>query len=124
MREIKFRAWDKEAKKFVPIYEVGNLLYEIMANDKHDIYDTFELMQWTGLKDKNGTDIFDGDIMRLHPNDLPEWNRVITWECAAFECRQIHGKANFPLVFRKHLPEDEDWEVIGNIYSNPDLLAF
>ena len=72
MREIKFRAWGKENKE---IYE-PDLIYDGKSaelNKSPDLQDVDSnndvLMQYTGLKDKNGKEIFEGDICRLDDNE-------------------------------------------------------
>lgn len=83
----------------------------------------FELMQYTGLKDKNGKEIYEGDILeyfRIKPgteNYYPDRTKrkAIKWEeynrCVGYNMRPI-------------IEEDDNyWEVIGNIYENPELLA-
>jgi len=121
MREIKFRAWDGK-KMYSPdeLIQVGN---EGCTTGYYDgsgcpKYSDHELMQYTGLKDKNGKEIYEGDIV-LH-DGLPgaKNGRSIVFEDCCF---MIKGKT----------PSD-DWhvgrysglntEVIGNIYENPELL--
>lgn len=100
--------------------EEGNLFCgNYMANGN---WQEPKLMQFTGLLDKNGKEIYEGDILDLHPEENDKiWHRKIIWDTAAFHCVQIHGKANYPLHFNKYTP-DKIWVIIGNIYQNPELL--
>ena len=83
-----------------------------------------KLMQSTGLKDKNGVEIYEGDIL-LFNNDYPkpqkaDWKCVIKYRKGSFVCEYLKDGVynhfdswNVPAV---------TWEVIGNIYENPELL--
>lgn len=107
MRTIKFRAWDKKENK---LYYLGDKVYLGDLNSKK-----LNIMQYTGLKDKHGTEIYEGDIvqfdMPLSPK--PQIRQIVYKErYAAFT---VKNGDYFPI---------EDWnvEVIGNIYENPELL--
>lgn len=117
---FKFRAWDKTELK---MREVININFEYEYVDTTSIEDyglsfkLIELMQYTGLKDKNNKEIYEGDILKV--------------EDAL--CKVIFEKGAFtsvgicPLFFNEchsfyEMELGEEYEVIGNIYENPELL--
>ena len=116
MREIKFRAWDEERKSMVDwlcmvqtaFNRTGGQSYGIMYMILSGNHHNFKVMQYTGLKDKNGKDIYEGDII----NGYPDQNDVV-----------VYSENKFILE-----PMGDDciyWdkcEVIGNIYENPEIL--
>ncbi len=120
MRETKYRAWDKEDKKMLPPLSLRNgIIYSVDSGyffcglwDDYFI-DELILLEYTGLKDKNGKEIYEGDITSIkeHMNPLVEIQKaVVTWDK---ETTGFLGIGFFP------------WnmvEVIGNIYENPELL--
>jgi len=111
MREIKFRAWDKEKKEWVyfglnEVYGMGQDLPNGYAKIDFD-----KLMQYTGLKDKNGKEIYEGDIVTDAVGD----KREIIFEDGWFCCKYPDGS--------RYCPTESNRAVIGNIYENQELLS-
>ena len=112
MREIKFRAWDKERKKMLSAFEVvKGVLYRNASFALNSINNIFEVMQYTGLKDKNGKG------KEMYESDILNGNREIFWHKIynGFYIQDI--RTCYPLS-----AEIKGLEVIGNIYENPELL--
>lgn len=106
MREIKFRAWDGEGMRDVFSVQAfsGEVLYAGGIKD-------WKLMQYTGLKDKNGVEIYEGDIIRRGTGYVFE---VKVREYAL-------GFANNASAFGYDIHHSD--EIIGNIYEHPNLLS-
>jgi len=140
MREIKFRAWDKKNNCWVdpqysiyPEYMLGGFI------DMH-IGAGIELMQYTGLKDKNGKEIYEGDILdvkfrggyveRISWKGPPDARAFVFWDFSAFrlKCKGAQDEryadwTDTDGYFDPMLEmERSHSEVIGNIYENPELL--
>lgn len=122
MREIKFRAWDVLGKKMIhEVWEIGFGLTEDseswLVGDDQQIKN-FKLMQYTGLKDRNGVDIYEGDVLSgVDMHNLEVIKIKYGWGTKFID----DGQTNID-PFDDALFEDFDCEVIGNIYQNPDLL--
>ena len=120
MREIKFRAWHKEKKIMGEVLGIDILHKEIFfSNEDVDCYEhtdfkDIELMQYTGLKDKNNKEIYEGDIFHIGSKKILY---VVEWIDCGLKGRQIKNKSWIGLDYWK-----DDIEVIGNIYENPELL--
>ena len=107
MRDIRFRAWDKQLGVMSGPWKFGQVIAPI---------DGFELMQFTGLKDCNGMDIFEGDILDF--DSVGKWGSKLVPEVVP-EMSKMLGE--WPL--RGSKSDVSDWRrVIGNIHENPELL--
>ena len=126
----KFRAWVKTQKRMIATDHLFDIhfKYEMttVKQDDRDLegfaFDEIELMQSTGLKDKNGKEIFEGDILGIE-TDEGILNVNIFWDdkhaLFMFES-EIHNEKEL----LAELVEDNTYpfEIIGNIYENPELL--
>lgn len=126
MRQIKFRAWDVEAKRMYPVaFPSWNGMIE--TRDGDHTHPTFWLsdggpeeqgilMQFTGLLDKNGKEIYEGDVCLVEKNGIVVNARVV-FNHGAFVFK-FNDISNWKLVNRGG---PKTCEVIGNIYENPSL---
>jgi hypothetical protein len=109
MREIKFRAWDKKKMHY---FNPFNQSTEFMRNNFDG---RNEIMQFTGLQDKNGKDIFEGDVVSHYPHWCDGRTKTeVKYDDEIAEFRPF-GSSDWAL-------EAKDCEVIGNVFDNPDLL--
>jgi uncharacterized phage protein (TIGR01671 family) len=110
-REIKFRVWDKKFKNWT----ISMLQYNpdgSLTAEPNGI-----LMQYTGLKDKNGKEIYEGDIC---PSKISGESQVIIFSKCGFTVGDKNSE--YPASLQ-YLPVfHNQMEVIGNIYENPELL--
>ncbi len=122
----KFRAWLKEEKRMTDVHEMTFMdgeVYLISDITGFYAYEEFKLMQSTGLKDKNGNEIFESDIVK-YKSGCNTYTEEVAYDknFAGFGVRD----ANADIIFTFwELAEDIDLislEVVGNKYENPELL--
>jgi uncharacterized phage protein (TIGR01671 family) len=124
MREIKFRAWDKDRGRMERSVGV-NPFYVDDLDRRLWKHDEVELMQYTGLKDRNGKEIYEGDIIQTYLDGDKDTIHVVKWHGAkrypAFDLSPyIDCDCNAMSYY--HEGNDAGMEVIGNIYEHPHLL--
>lgn len=130
MREIRFRAWDKKEKK---IYNeslmIGNIgLGEGSVMVTKDVQKGNELiwMQFTGLKDKNGKEIYEGDILRIKNKRGKYWSKgrvLVVWGDCEFYAQKIDEEViEDEECLGNYEFNNYDVKLIGNKFENPELL--
>jgi uncharacterized phage protein (TIGR01671 family) len=138
LRDIKFRAWDKQRREFLSGGEVfiaiqpgknpKNIIYLDIIKDPDMFKDRFILQQFTGLRDKRGREIYEGDIVaawsqgskgtfevRWRQEALPCWILYPAWQKG--ESWKLHGTQRQDGLWY------DDVEIIGNIHNNPELIT-
>lgn len=123
MREIKFRAWDKKNKYmsgeknwYFGIENDGSIeIYNCFSNKNPTKKENIIIMQFTGLLDKNGKEIYEGDVIKHADPEMEDDGGQVVWEDAIAGFTYGGECSSFP---------EKSWryEVIGNIYSNPELI--
>lgn len=139
-RDIKFKIWDKEQKKFLGINWEGedtrhtegkaNICYSERVyvtlsgyvNEDGWPYEVdADILQYTGLKDKNGKEIYEGDILERYGY----WPIKIEYDKGCLMVRDLDEVRYNNLILNVPICDFEsinDWKVIGNIYENTELL--
>ena len=117
----KFRAWDKETKTMngmAEIYRNRNQEIELRPRDEKII-----LMQSTGLFDKNGKEIFEGDVVRMrNPRDRRQIGKFQVVRVAISPMLGLLDKKLTTEIFNLYEHMRNYYEIAGNIYENPELL--
>ena len=114
-RIIKFRAWNPKTKKMGVCFNLIGLQNSILPQ-----LDDLILMQYTGLKDKNGKEIYEGDIVREYQNN--KWINEVCWNKEE-ACFGFGRDGSWSHSWSEAQgSEPSDWEVVGNIYEDKELL--
>ena len=125
-REIKFRAWHKDLKK---MFKIGQItlekgIWNFEPNDRDFIgmsipyQPSFVLMQYTGLHDKNGKEIYEGDIVGDNKIKwIVKWNKNRMGFSLYPTTEQLYDE--MPINVENKL----GFKILGNIYDNPELLG-
>lgn len=125
MREYLFRAWLKDTQEMIEVKSIHLSTKKIMYGFSGRYYygntscsfDDCELMQFTGLTDKNNKKVFEGDIVKVNGVATATVIYNETDACYAFD----YGPEGKPLIVE--LVDEHSVEVIGNIYENPELIG-
>lgn len=126
MREIKFRCWCDNQMQKVSSIDFQHKKIKLFASDTIDSHEGV-LMQYTGLKDKNGKEIYEGDIIDIHQtvNGENVFIIEITNTGLVIPSYRFNRNIKYQYNVRELLEVNEyekEIEVIGNIYENPELL--
>lgn len=108
-REIKFRAWNKETKQMIS----WNSMLELRNLHKLLTLNFVEVMQYTGLKDKKGKEIYEGDIVQ---------RGVILFDRGKFQGYYTESNGGIAENWEDDLYQERDIEVVGNMFENPELM--
>ena len=127
MRTIKFRAWDKKTETMNDVWAIHFKAWHDSEINYIEIYglgtdgteerceEDIEIMQYTGLKDKNGTEIYEGDIINQ--------DSKCGYKNYVMEMIKTHASDDMGVDMFGYVDVDNACEVIGNIYENPELLV-
>ncbi len=119
-REIKFKVWDKDNKRWL----LDSLVYKQLENQGRwnpELGEWFIIMQYTGLKDKNGKEIYEGSILQ-HPDGI---RFQVVWDDSYLAFRAKYSDINHDITSGLLLQVGVDGLaiVIGNIYENKEILT-
>ena len=105
-REIKFRVFDRNSEMKYDVWPIGDTVYN--PNGGFWLHNVQAVMQYTGLKDKNGKEIYEGDVLIYYDEYC-----VMDFRYGSFGVTTRDGSR---IIY------NSGWEIVGNIYQNPELL--
>lgn len=128
MKIIKFRAWNENE-----MHEDGETKFWLSQGFFEDFPEEFKIMQFTGLKDKNGKEIYEGDILKVifeKANQYPHLNIIKAVEWGSYSDGEYVSNIECWMAGDEPVSDKggmygssvHDYEIIGNIYENPELL--
>lgn len=117
-REIKFRIWDSQHKQMLDWSWTNDTFRALLFRNKS----AYITMQYTGLKDKNGKEIYEGDILNGR-DDCLEYNKsVVEYFSGSFVLMTYYKNKAVAIESRLNEAPNTEYEVLGNIYENLELL--
>ena len=130
MRGIKFRAWHLHENKMYDVYNLDLLFGRCWSKERREclLGCDIELMQYTGLKDKNGKEIYEGDIIMIaedyKPYHVVEWHKKFGCYIlkSTIEKGYCYMFSDIEKTFKRH-GGTSTLKVVGNVYENPELLT-
>ncbi len=126
MREFKFRIWVPEEKEMFKNEDIEHInfveRYVALENNSFVEFGECELMQFTGLEDKNGVEIYEGDIVREQRKRFKDRYFVVEWlsGIGSYSFQPVDKKAKSWPCF--NIGTAKNLEIVGNIYENKELL--
>lgn len=125
----KFRAWDRIKKRMFLVLEI-DYENELVSDETYwntIPFDDVKIMQFTGLKDRYGEEVYEGDIVRFFECDGDGYTVPVVWD-NDYACFSVDWGSNmlssFDYLYLEEFYTDiKDIEVVGNIYENPGLLG-
>lgn len=149
-REIKFRVWDTEKQEWLAASDPNSLTYYgfhlfgevmLMQSINLEVLSKIVIEQYTGLKDKNGVEIYESDLIRLYDGATHHIYEVVYSDADTAYTLKAHGRfwstdtrtiltsvewdklsIGYKMSYYSLSAIQEDFEVIGNIHESPELL--
>lgn len=127
MRDIKFRAWNAKYNIMVEVGAIDFIEETVVLGSFEYPLDKFPIMQYTGLKDKNGKGIYEGDILHVKESlsnfVYNHTNGTITSNSWENNFKHVVKFSPSGLQLVSYFVNQHECEVVGDIYTNPELLG-